>query len=83
MSPQTTTPIYAFQYQPLSQTSVTGPLNAQGDAFLDKNDQTANVLHAIAEFVAHHELGPEMTFDVGGYTLDISVTKNGDNASCI
>lgn len=79
MSPVTTTTAYAVQYQPLSQTIVTGPLNARGDAFLDKNDQTANVLHAVAEFVANHELGPEMTFDVGDYTLDISVTKRKES----
>lgn len=73
------TPEFAVQYQPLSQTIVAGPLNAHGDAFLDKTDQTANVLYAIAEFVANHELGPEMTFDVGDYTLDVAVTKRKDS----
>lgn len=75
MSPHTT---YAVQYQPLSQTIVAGQLNSQRDAFISTTDQTVNVLHAVAELVTHHELGPEMTFDVGGYTLDISVTQRED-----
>lgn len=71
----TSTPEFVVQYQPLSQTIEAGQLNAARDLFVKKNDQTGNVLHAVAQFVESHELGPEMTFEIDNYILDISVTK--------
>lgn len=63
---------YGVQYQLIGQRIDVGRLNKKRNAFLDKEDHTASVLGAVAEFVW---FTGKNVIEVGNYKMTIDVEK--------
>lgn len=57
-----------------------GRLNKSRQAYLTKRDATAEVMHAVAEYVRTH-LDGDAWVNVGDYRLDITVTSQEKTVS--
>lgn len=78
MSP--TTPALAVQASTLTPTIYLGRLDTSGRFFTSKQDATADVMHAVADYVRTH-LDGDAWVDVGDYRLDITVTPRASDAA--
>lgn len=69
---------YGIQNSFLTDTIVIGTLNEAKDMFLDKEDHTANAVHAVADHVARKYNG-NLSGDIGKYSFEITVKPKETN----